>query len=149
MQPQKQIPLPTQFYFVSHRDIVVGSTEGHSIGFEKGVPTHVPRSMHATVLNKGCLPCDKEGKILDDVTAHAPGAVEEKKVLIEPEDAEERKAAIEKAIKAMVGRNNAKDFSAGGVPLAATVSAAVGWQVDQKEIRPIWDAMKREAQKKD
>lgn len=143
MQAQTQ-KLPPQFYFLSHREQVIGGTTGHSIGFEKGVPTHVPRQMHATVMEKGCLPCDKDGKILDDVAASAPGAVEEKKVLVEPEDADERNERIVAAMKDIVKRNNAKDFSAGSVPLAEALTSALGWRVDQKEVRPLWNKLKQE-----
>lgn len=141
MQTQK---LPPQFYFISHRDQVIGGLTGHSIGFDKGVPTHVPRPMHAVVMEKGCLPCDKDGKILDDVAASAPGAVEEKKILVEPEDADERNDRINAAMKDLVKRNSPRDFSAGGVPLAESLTMALGWRVDQKEVRPLWNKMKQD-----
>lgn len=138
MQTEK---LPPQYYFVSHRDVNVGSILGLSIQFEKGVPTHVPRAMHATVMEKGCQPCDKGGRLLDGPEAVA-GVIEEKPVRIEPEDPAERAEAIEKAIRQVVKSNRPADFSGGGVPLPSTLQAILGWRVDSKEVRPVWDKVK-------
>jgi hypothetical protein len=127
---------PQLFYFVSNRDFVLGGSLGHRIAFEKGQPTHVPKIMHAMALEKGILPCTKEGKPLDTPQIYSP---EEAKVVLAPEDADERSEAIVKAMKAIVKRNNAKDFTSGSTPSASAVSLAVGWKVDPKEARQVWD----------
>lgn len=134
--------------FVSpHRSINVGSTLGHSIAFKKGEPTYVVREMHALVMEKGCFPCDEKGKILD--VEETPAPVEtETKVKISPEDPAERKAAILAVVKALVEENNPHNFSGGGVPSAQSVTAALGWKVDQREIRVIWTELKPELAKK-
>lgn len=135
---------PKQFLFISHRTINVGSTQGHSIQFEKGKPTHVPRSMHTAVMEKGCIPCDEKGAPLDAPAATAiveatdPAAGK----LASPEDAEERAVAIRGVIKKLYERNSARDFSAGGVPSAEAITFELGWRVDPKEILPIWKKMK-------
>lgn len=127
---------PVQHYFVSNRKIVVTSTQGAAIGFEKGVPTHVPKFMHAAVLEKGILPCDDKGKVLD--AEAAPEVAPEVKVLLAPEDAEERNAAIERAVREIFKRNSPADFTAGGTPSEKAVSLSLGWKVDQKEVRAVW-----------
>lgn len=133
-----------QFLFVSHRKINIGSTQGHSIQFEKGVPTHVPRGMHTAVMEKGCVPCDGKGQALDAPasTAIAEAAEPAGAKLAAPEDAEERAEAIRGVIEKLFKRNNARDFSAGGVPSSDAVTFELGWRVDPREILPIWKKQK-------
>jgi hypothetical protein len=134
---------PKQFLFVSNRDQVIGSTSGHSIRFEKGKPTHVPRVMHEEVLNKGCVQCDGDAAPLPvDETDALP---EKPKVLLAPDDADERAEAIKAVMEQVRDRNSSADFTAGGVPSAAALTAALGWKVDAKEIRPLWNRMKSDA----
>lgn len=132
---------PKLYYFVSNRNVTISSKMGHNISFEKGVPTHVPRPMHSEVMERGILPCSKDGDVLD---APEVAVAEDKAILVEPEDAEERADKIREAIVALVKRNSPRDFTAGGVPSAASVTAALGWKVDPKEIRPVWAKMKEE-----
>jgi hypothetical protein len=133
--------MPKQYYFVSNRNVVISSILGYAIEFKKGEPTHVPRRMHATVMEKGIVPCDIRGAALDVADIEA---TPEAKVLLAPEEAEDRAPAIRGVIDAIVKRNSSNDFSAGGVPSASAVTAALGWKVDAKEIRPIWDKVKQE-----
>ena len=123
--------------FVSNRDVVVRSKNtGHAIAFEKGVPMQIPPAMVGEVLEKGILPVDAQGKAVD------PGenevVVETSKVVLAPEDGFERSQKILEVIKAIVARNDAKDF-AGPTPSAIAVTAALGWKVDQKEVRQVWE----------
>lgn len=127
---------PKQYLFVSNRTIVVRSTSGASIGFERGKPTHVPRHMHQIVMEKGILPCDKDGKPID--LDAAPAVVEDKKVMVAPEDPIDRQKAIVRAIEVIRGRNDSRDFTSGGTPNEASVSRELGWRVDQKEVRQAW-----------
>ena len=129
--------LPKQYLFVSNRDITVTSLIGRSIFFAKGVPTHCPREMHAEVMEKGVIPVEEADAVM--VTERA--AAQPKPA--EPEDAMERSDAIAAAIQVLVARNNTKDFSAGGVPTSAAVSAVLGWRADAAAIRPEWDKFKR------
>ena len=116
--------------FISNRDIVVRSLHGHAIEFKKGVPTSVPRVMHAEVMEKGILP--EEGPEQGNAVADAAPPV------LAPDDAEVRNDQILAVIKQIVKRNNAADFTGGGHPSATAVSAAVGWKVDQKEVKDVW-----------
>lgn len=130
-----------QYYFISHRTVCVASLSGRSIQFEKGEPTHVPREMHREVLEKGILPCDANGKIVDDVQ-EVSDVNPEVKILLAPEDAVEREDKITEVIMALVERNARADFTAGGVPHAEAVTAVLGWKVDAVEIRKIWSKVK-------
>lgn len=132
---------PKQYPFVSNRDIVVTSLQGYSIRFDKGVPTHVPKVMHAEVMEKGILPCDDGGATLSIDKVEDPKP--KPKVLLAPEDPAERAEAIRVVIEALAERNSPKDFSAGGVPTSKAVTAALGWSADAQEIRPVWDAFKQ------
>lgn len=129
---------PKLNYFVSRRDFMLRSTLGHVITFEKGKPAHVPKALHSLALEKGLLPCDKDGKELDLEAASAV-APEEVKVLVAPEDAEEREEAVLKILKLLVERNNSADFGGGGIPKPEAVSQALGWRVDTKEVRTVWN----------
>ena len=134
----KAAPAPKQYFFVSHRDVTVTSLQGYSIFFEKGVPTHAPRAIHSEVMEKGVMPCDEQGNPLDEPAAAAVVAPEQPRVMVAPEDGHEREEAILEAIKTIVKRNNSKDFNAGGVPSAGSLTAALGWKVDTTEVRAIW-----------
>lgn len=133
----------SQNMFVSNRNIVVTSLKGHSIRFEKGKATYVPRAMHQEVIERGILPVDEGGSTdvskIDEITN--PAGV---RVVVAPESQDERDDSIRQAIKAIVNRNRSEDFTAGGVPSSAAVSASLGWKVDIREIRPIWNAFKQE-----
>jgi len=131
---------PKQYLFVSNRDIVIVSTQGYAIGFEKGVPMHVPRAMHSEVMEKGAIPCDQAGTTLDSSKVEHEPAL---KLLVAPEDALERADAIAPVLAAIAERNNSKDFTAGGVPTAGAVSAVLGWKAEPIEIRPVWQKYKQ------
>jgi hypothetical protein len=124
--------------FTSNRDIVVRSkSTGHAIEFKKGVPTQVPPGMHSEVMEKGILPVEDDGKAVDPVKHQA--AVEPAKPKLPPEDGDVRNAEILEAIKVIVARNNSKDFAGGGCPHQQAVSSAIGYRVDQKEVRLVWE----------
>lgn len=128
-----------QTLFVSNRDVVVRSAKcGMSIAFKKGEPTNVPRVMHSEVMDKGILPVEDNGAPVNPAE-HTAGTEPEKKLVLAPEDGEERRDKIIEAIKQIVTRNNAKDFTGGGQPSAGVLTAALGWRVDQKEVRTIWN----------
>jgi hypothetical protein len=135
---------PKQHLFVSNRTIVVRSTTGGAIGFEKGRPTHVPRHMQAACMEKGIMPCDKDGNAVDP--DQAPEVTAEVKILIAPEDPADRQKAITKAIEGVLGRNDSHDFTSGGTPHEKAVSAALGWRVDQKEVKLAFQKLRAQGQ---
>lgn len=120
--------------FESNRDIVHRSTLGHAIEFLKGVPTEVPniRALHSELMAIGILPVE------GDTAAAVESVSADSKPLLAPDDVEQRFDDVQKAIKALLDRNNPSDFTGGGHPRADSVTAAVGYKVDQKEVRDVW-----------
>lgn len=127
--------------FTSNRNIVLRSKNtGHAIEFLKGVPTHVPYGMHEECLEKGILPVDEEGAPVDP----AENVVVQEVVLKQaPTDAGERNMLITEAFKQILARNNSKDFAGGGQPHPEACSLALGWRVDQKEVRQLWEKVRQ------
>lgn len=124
--------------FVSNRDVQINSVLGHSILFKKGVATYVPPIIRKECIEKGVLPV--EG--VEEATAVLEEAEAGPKIVLSPEDPDERKDAIEKAAREIAKRNNSRDFTAGGVPSAQSISAALGFKVDQTEVKEVWVVLK-------
>lgn len=123
--------------FVSNRTIVVRSkATGHSIAFEKGKPTTVPKGMHEEVLEKGILPVDEAGKPVDPAENKVITADQVRQQA--PEDGETARAKILEALKQVVARNKSTDFTGGGQPSAEAVTSILGYRVDGKEVRDVW-----------
>lgn len=124
--------------FVSNRDITVSSTLGHSLDFKKGVPTHVPPIMRKICIERGILPVEgvEEAVVMLEEAERGP------KLHLAPDDVDERKEAIEKACREIAKRNHSDDFTGGGIPNANAVTAALGWKVNQVEIREIWKELR-------
>jgi len=124
--------------FIANRNVIVRSAKiGQSVEFKKGVPTRVPPGMHEEVMEKGIIPVNDDGSAVNPETTEAVAAP--KPVLLAPEDGAVRAKHIAGVLQAIVARNNPSDFTAGGTPSAAAVTAALGWRVDQKEVRQVWE----------
>ena len=133
MQIQSQVKPKLQM-FVSNRSIVVRSARsGQAIRFEKDTPMGVPRIMHDEVMEKGILPVDA------DVEKVVAAVSEQKKMVLAPDDQMEREDALLAAMKAIVDGNDSKNFTGAGCPNAKAVSMALGWHVDQKDVRTVWE----------
>lgn len=124
--------------FVSNRDYVLRSIHsGMAIAFKAGEPMALPRSMHEEAINKGILPVsDGVASAAETQTAMTPA---EPKIVLPPDSADVREDQILDGIKAIVKRNVASDFTANGTPSANTLTAALGWKVDGKEVRKVWE----------
>lgn len=128
--------------FISNRNVVVRSKNtGHAIGFKKGVPQYVPAQMYNEVMEKGILPVE-DGKPVDPEKNEV--IKPEVKVLLAPEDGFERDAKILEVIEAIVKRNAPGDFAGGGHPAASAISAVLGWRVDQKAVKKVWEANRQQ-----
>lgn len=115
--------------FVLNKDYVLASTLGHTIGFEKGVPTHVPPPLYAEAVGIGATPEDE--------------LPEEKKVeSTEPTEAHLREAALLTAFLKLTEANKSNDFTAGGVPRDKAMERELGWSVDSKETAEAWKKFK-------
>jgi hypothetical protein len=113
---------------VLNRTYVLSTLKGHSVGFIKGVPTHVPPSVFAEAIAIGATPVDgSDPNILEDEAKdHAPA------------DPADRNPLILAAIEKLVDRNERDDFTAAGSPTVSAVSAAVGFKVQAREIANVW-----------
>lgn len=136
-------PAPAVHLFVANRDVTVTSLKGYSFNFEAGVAQHVPKACHAEMIERGILPVAADGKPdLEQVAELAKEGDPKVRIVLAPETNEERADAIRSALLKIVERNNSADFTSGGVPSPASVSSALGWRVDSKEIKPIWQEIK-------
>lgn len=136
-------PAPIEYLFVANRDVTVTSLKGYSFNFEAGIPQHVPKACHPEMIERGILPVGSDGKPdLVQVDIVAKDGDPKVKIVLAPETNEERAELIREVLLKVATRNNAADFTSGGVPSPAAVSGALGWRVDAKEIRPIWQEIK-------
>ncbi len=109
--------------FTSSRKLVLAAL-GHVITFDKGDTLHVPPALHSLALEQGLEPADGAG------VAQAPA---------KPDDAA-RAEAIKIAMKLIAERNNADDFTAGGIPKIRAIEALTDGAkpLDAKEHQALW-----------
>lgn len=109
--------------FVSLKDQVVATVQGHSIEFKAHVPTYVVPQCWNAVQEKGCVPTED---------------LPESAVKSDELEGKAREDAIIAAMRAMVLKNDRNSFTASGAPSAPAVSAAVGFNVNGKERDQMW-----------
>lgn len=114
--------------FTLHRNYVLRTIHGHTIGFEKGKATHVPSICVPDAIAIGAVP--------QDPSITALGEEEEPKVQLTPE---QRKEAIFAAFKTMSGRGERLDFTASGMPNAKRLPALTGFEVTSAERDAYWN----------
>ena len=113
---------------VLNRNYVLTTTKGHSVAFEKGVPTHVPPAIYQEALTIGAIPPDGEDPHVEDVV----------KTDNAPSDPAERAPLILDAIEKLVAENARENFTAAGSPTVDAVTKAVGFKEQAKEIATVW-----------
>ena len=113
---------------VLNRNYVLTTTKGHSVAFEKGVPTHVPPAIYQEALAIGAIPPDGEDPHVEDVV----------KTDNAPSDPAERAPLILAVIEKLVAENARENFTAAGSPTVDAVTKAVGFKVQSKEIATVW-----------
>jgi hypothetical protein len=115
-------------YFTLHRNHVLRTTKGHSIGFVKGERTWVPPA---------CVP-----------DAVAIGAVSEDEIDLLPTEAapaapmspDKRNELLCAAFDKLLLRNERGDFSASGLPNVAKLKELCGFEVTNRERDAAWTA---------
>lgn len=115
--------------YILNRNRVIVSLSGHSVEFQKGVPTHVPPAMVADVIAAGGIPENE----IDEPEVQKP----------EVPQGEDRVALIRAAMEDMVAANDRETFTAGGAPHAKALSAKLGFAVGNKERDLIWESLKQ------
>lgn len=117
---------------VCPRDYTLRTKLGHTIRFEADVPTDVPEAAYHEALAKNILPVKVqagEKPAFELATAEITGTL--------------RDALIFDAIIALVKRNNSEDFTGGGVPKAASITAEIGVAVSAQETSKYWGLYKQ------
>ena len=115
---------------VLNRDYTLVTTKGHTIRFQKGKPTHVPKEVFADAVAIGALAEDgSDPNIIKDEVA--------KKVV----DSADRAPLIRKALEKIVAVNKRADFTAAGIPTEKAVEREVGFDVDKRELNEVWNQM--------
>ena len=111
--------------FTSSRKLILAAL-GHVITFDKGDTLFVPPSLHQQALEQGLEPMPEDGEDVAEAVA-------------KPDDAS-RVEAIKVAMKLIAERNNADDFTAGGIPkIRAIESLTDGAKpLDAKEHQALW-----------
>jgi len=104
----------------------VATKQGHTIAFEAGKPTHVPKECYKEVQAAGAVPEDQV-------------AVQEKPAPKKEEvEGDERKMSVFSAFEQLVEANRRGDFSAQGVPKTNAVEKITGFDMDAKERDELW-----------
>jgi hypothetical protein len=112
-----------------HRDYVLSTSLGYSIRFVKDQPVDVPPLVIRDAVAIGAVEVE---------SGSPPNVIEDAPRSNAPADPREREEQIYAAIKTLVARNDTDDFTAANAPKAASLSREVGYNVDRKEIGPLW-----------
>ena len=113
--------MPVQM--VCPRDYTLRTRNGHTIRFIAGEPTSVPESAYAEALSKNIVPAarpDSDKPAFGMIPAEVTGSL--------------RDAMIYGAIAEIIHRNQTDEFTGGGVPKAAVVTAGAGVTVSASEV---------------
>lgn len=110
--------------FVSLRSFRLESVTGHTAVFEANVPRNIPQALIPAAMAAGCVPADAADTPFHDDTSRA-------KVEF---NGDIRASMVYLAIKALVEKNNSKDFDGGGTPKTAAVNALIGYEVRRQEV---------------
>lgn len=119
--------------FVLNRNYSMRSLYGHVIDFKKGQPVYVPPICAREAASIGAECVDGKVDVLDP----------EAKVEV-PMAPDERQENIIAAFKLLEERNGRNDFSASGSPALPALEKILGFDVDKKEIAPLWSAYRAE-----
>lgn len=113
-----------------NRDYVMCTPSGLSFGFTKGVPLNVPTKWVGNAMMIGAEPCDDEAVFESAEVKAARDA--------EAAQAAKRASDIEQAVRLLVERNMAGDFTAGGKPNMKAVESLVGYDCTRDEVDHIF-----------
>lgn len=118
--------------YVLNRNYTLRTLTGHSVRFEKGVPTFVPKLI------------EREAQMIgaERVDGDAPDMLDPEKPEVVPMAPDVRVEQIRTAFELLVERNEPGDFTGAGVPSVKAVERIVGFDVDRKEVGEIWASYK-------
>lgn len=114
--------------FTLHRNYILRTIKGHTIGFVKGKPTHVPPACIEDAVAIGAVPVDeKDGDVLGEEIKAQPSMTPD-----------ERKTKVFEAFGIMKARRERSDFTASGIPDARRLPALTGFELTSKERDAYW-----------
>lgn len=113
--------------FVLARTFRFISGNGHSVQFEKGVPTYVPIACHREVQEIGAVPLEN----VEPILGYEKEAVPELSF-------DDRRSQLIAAFKRLQDRNAREDFTGQGVPSVTALRKIVDFSIDRKEIEALW-----------
>ena len=119
---------------VFHKNYTLRSTLGHMLTFKKDVPMPVPGVMVRACAEIGAKRVDGE-EAFDEP---------EVKTETQPIDPNQRMDDVRAAIDKIVERNDSSDFTAGGTPKVASVTAETGYKIDMTEVKRAWQQRNEE-----
>lgn len=113
--------------YTLNRTYTLRTTNG-VISFEKGIPVTIPKCM------------EKEAQMIgaERVDGDAPDLLEPEKVVAPALTMDERRGQIFVAFEALVEKNDAKDFTAQGVPSVKAVERIVDFTIERTELAECW-----------
>lgn len=123
-----------------HRNFVLNSVLGHSIGFEAGKPVYVPPIVVPECLDRGAQFADPTTEIPDRTGEPEPG---------KPLSPEERNARLESIVRDMLANGSAPEyrghFTAANMPRVESVAMRLGSPVQAREIADLVDLIREGA----
>lgn len=123
-------------YVKSLRDIVISSVNGHTVRVTALKATFVPAILLSEALDRGCVECDENGKLLMDLSAVENLPVDEVPKLTDEErqDPEQRASALIQAVAKLYAESDPKKFNANKLPKVRAVEALVGFPTSAGEV---------------
>lgn len=112
----------------SLRAFRLATTTGHVILFKPDTPVFVPDVAVSEAMQAGCVPVDEsDTPFIEDLS----------RAKVEFQG-DVRRSMVYLAVKAVVERNNAKEFDGGGTPKASVISDALGFEIGNKEVQDVF-----------
>jgi len=112
------------------RDYTLRSLFGYTVDFKANEPVIVPHRAVEEAIAIGAVFTNPQEQRLN---------VTEPPKVVEPPMGFERKQKLFDTLTAMAERNSPEDFTPGSKPKLESVKAAVGFDVDRKEVNDIWN----------
>lgn len=121
--------------FTLHRNYILRTMKGHTIGFKEGIPTNVPDICIEDAVAIGAQPVEGEVDVLGEEEKAQP-----------PLTADEREAKVFEAFRTMKARNERNDFTASGLPSNKRLPALLNFELTNAERDAYWQKFREQEQ---
>ena len=112
----------------SLQNLRLETTSGHVLVFTPDKPTYVPDSVVSEARKRGCVLVDGDEAQFEDDLSRARVDF----------SGELRQSLLFMAVKAVMAKNDPKDFDGAGIPTADAVGELVGFTVAGSEVPPVF-----------